>query len=353
MPTRVPTFNILSIDGGGLRGIIPLRILQKVEELTGKKIQDCFDMVAGTSTGGLIACCLTLRRENRSQVPKYSLAEIADIYLKKGNIIFPVRSGLGKFFRQAGNLISPKFNTTGINSVLREYVSDQKIKDSLLPIMVSTYDLSGNRPVFFKTSEAVGDESANAAIYDICRATSAAPTFLPAYSFTYKGKLLTGIDGGIYVNNPAMAAIAEVSRYGDMGFYRKKDGTAVAFDDIRVLSLGTGSFTGTITQSEAVSWGELQWIRRITEVMMKGVNQSTDYESREMVEDPNDPDRYVRLSIDISDERYADGRCERSNAQLPGTGSCQPGNRQSGKPGLAEEIFNRCRCCNSSSLVQD
>src|SRR5437899_630071 len=111
----MPTFNILSIDGGGLRGIIPLRILQKVEELTGKKIQDCFDMVAGTSTGGLIACCLTLRHDQQPQLPKYSLADIADIYVQKGSTIFPNRSGIGKFFLGARNLVKPKFSPDGID----------------------------------------------------------------------------------------------------------------------------------------------------------------------------------------------------------------------------------------------
>jgi hypothetical protein len=246
-----------------------------------------------------------LRNEQQPKAPKYSLSEISNIYVQKGSVIFPLRSVIGKFLRQASNFINPEFSTRGIESVLREYVTDQKIKDSLLPIIVSTYDLSSNNPVFFKTSQATEDESTNAAIYDICRATSAAPTYLPAYSFNYKGSRLTGIDGGVYVNNPTMAAITEISRYGLKGFYRKKDGTSIAFDDIRVLSLGTGSFTGKITEVDAVSWGQLQWIRRITDVMKRGVNQITDYETREMLDVENRPNRYLRLSIDITNERYA------------------------------------------------
>lgn len=301
----MPTFNILSIDGGGLRGIIPLRILQKVEALTGKRIQDCFDMVAGTSTGGLIACCLTLRNDKQPHLPKYSLADICDIYVQKGSTIFPIRSSIGKFLLGAKNLFKPKYSPNGIDQVLREYISGQTIKDSLLPLLISTYDLSSNSPVFFKTSEADGDPSANALLHDVCRATSAAPTYLPAYSFTHKGARLTAIDGGVYVNNPTMAALAELSRYGDK-FYHKKDGTGVAFDDIRVLSLGTGSFAGTITETEAVSWGELQWISRITDIMMRGVNQSTDYESFEMLDNSKYPNRYLRLSVNITDSRYSD-----------------------------------------------
>jgi patatin-like phospholipase/acyl hydrolase len=298
----MPTFNILSIDGGGLRGIIPLHILQQVEALTGKRIQDSFDMIAGTSTGGLIAGCLTLRDEQDPAKPKFTIQQIADIYTSKGNIIFPIKSGIGKLLLKITNLFSPAYSAAGIDKVLREYISDQKIKDALRPILVATYDLSSNQPVFFKSSEAAGDESANARVYDLCRATSAAPTYLPAYSFTYKNKQLTGIDGGVYVNNPAMAALAEITRWGSAGYYKKRDGTTVDNSDVRILSLGTGNYECPITQKEAVSWGQLQWINHITDIMMKGVNKTTNYEVNQMT----DEGKYLRLNIAIMEEKYSD-----------------------------------------------
>jgi len=294
------TYNILSIDGGGLRGIVPVRILQKIESITKRRVQDTFDMMAGTSTGGLLVSCMTLHdAENQ---PKYTLDEIADIYINQGDIIFPIRSGINKLFHKVSNLFSPAYSGSGLEKVLKEYVTDERIKEALLPILVSTYDLNGNRPVFFKSAEANENPEANAKIYDICRVTSAAPTYLPAYTFNYKGKTLTGIDGGVYVNNPTMAAIAEISKYGNKGYYKKKDGTDVKYSDIRVLSLGTGTYSGTITEKEAVDWGELQWVTQITDIMMRGVNQTTDYESGEMLDDGN----YLRLSINIPDEKYAD-----------------------------------------------
>ncbi len=296
------TFNILTLDGGGLRGIVPMRILQKVEQLTGKKIHDIFDMISGTSTGGLIASCLTLRDPLNANLPLYNLERIAEIYVNKGNVIFPIKSGVSKFFHKVMNLAKPAFSADGLDSVLKEYVKDQRINDSLRPILVSAYDLVGNRPVFFKSSEAIGDASANAKIYDICRATSAAPTYLPAYSFSYKNKQLTGIDGGVYVNNPTMASIAEISRYGHSGFYKKKDGTPVNFSDVRILSLGTGMYSGVITAKEAVHWGQLQWITKITDMMMRGVNLTTDYESSEILEAGN----YLRLTLAIEDCEYSD-----------------------------------------------
>ncbi len=296
------TFNILVIDGGGIRGIVPVRILEKIEALTGKKIQDSFDMFVGTSTGGLIACCLSLRDEKNAANPKFNLQDIANIYSTKSKTIFPVKSGIAKLIHNITDLFSPAFSPDGIDTVLREYVDEQTIKDALRPVMISTYDLTTNSPIFFKSSEAYRDETANAKIYDVCRTTTAAPTYLPAYSFEFKGKMLTGIDGGVYVNNASMAAIAEVSKYGDDGFYKKRDGTDVAYNDIRVLSLGTGSYNGTITETEAASWGKLQWIEQIPEIMMRGVNQTTDFEANEMLK----PGYYLRLNIVIEDEKHAD-----------------------------------------------
>jgi patatin-like phospholipase/acyl hydrolase len=297
----MPTFNILCIDGGGLRGIVPIHILKKVEELSGKKIQDSFDMFAGTSTGGLITSCMALRDEQDPARPKFTIQQIEDIYTTKGSTIFPVRNALGRFFQKIKNLCSPAYGAAGIEKVLNEYIADQRIKDALRPLLVSTYDLNSNQPVFFKSSEAAGDETANARIYDICRATSAAPTYLPAYSFTYKNKRLTGIDGGVYVNNPTMAAIAEISRWGNAGFYKKRDRTPVEFGEVRILSLGTGNYEYPITEKEAVSWGQLQWINQITDIMMKGVNKTTNYEANQMT----DEGKYLRLNIAITNEKYS------------------------------------------------
>ncbi len=299
-------FNILAIDGGGIRGIVPIRILQKIEELSGKKIHELFDMMAGTSTGGLIVSCITLKDHPDSTTPKYTLEDLAKIYTTDGSTIFPIRTGLGKIIRNVETLFEPEFSPGGLDKILGEYIQGQRIKDAYRPLLVSTYDLYNNAPVFFKSSEAASDETANALIHDVCRATSAAPTYFPAYTFNYKGQRLTGIDGGVYVNNPTMAAIAEIRRYGNAGYYKKKDGSPVEMKDISVLSLGTGSYNGKISQKEAVSWGQLEWIQHITDIMMKGVSQTTDYESREIMFKKDEDRPYLRLNINILDEKYSD-----------------------------------------------
>ncbi len=299
-------FKILSIDGGGLRGIIPVRILQKLEQLTGKKVHEMFDMISGTSTGGLIASFLTLRDKENPEKPMYGLDTLEKIYSQQGSVIFPLPGNkVSEWLRDLKSFFRPKFSDEGINKVLRQYLgnytSPPRLADSLLPILVSTYNLKINEPVFFKTSEANGDASANALIFDICRATSAAPTYLPAYSFTYKNQLATCIDGGVYVNNPSMASIAELKKYGKKGFYKKRDGSLVEnLSEVTVLSLGTGSYTGDITEQQAEHWGALAWVTHIIDIMMKGVNQSIDYESHEMLNQAN----YLRVNVTIPDPKY-------------------------------------------------
>lgn len=305
-------FRILSIDGGGLRGIIPLRILQEVEKHSGKRVHELFDMIAGTSTGGLIASCLTLRSKKDPSKPRFTTDDLIDMYTGKADTIFPVKSGVGKFFATATTLWNPAFNGKGLDKVLKQYIAEERIKDSLLPLLIASYDLQSNKPLFFKTSEASENEEANARIYDVCRATSAAPTFLPAYSFKHKKQPIIAIDGGVYINSPGMAAVAEILRYAEMPFYNRPGLTE---KDIVVLSIGTGSYTGSITEKEAVGWGQLQWVTRITDIMMKGVSQSTDYEMQQVLKDGN----YLRLNMEIKEEKYSnmtDARAETRNYLL-------------------------------------
>src|ERR1044072_1561700 len=200
-------FRILSIDGGGLRGVVPLTILKKVEELTGQPIWKSFDLIAGTSTGGLIASALTIPRSPEEKEAKYSLDDILNVYLNRGQEIFPPRkTKIGKLFETADDLVNPKFSDKGIARVFTDVCGNARLNDSLTEIMVCTSDLTNNVPLFFKTRSSRRNPAQNILVYEACRATSAGPTYLPAFELTYpngneKPNRLC-IDGGVYVNNP-------------------------------------------------------------------------------------------------------------------------------------------------------
>ena len=295
-------FRILSIDGGGLRGIIPVLILQELEKRTGKRLYEMFDMVAGTSTGGLIAAGAFVGQNGK---PVYTLDQIADVYIKRGKEIFPDKGPLGDIFTDIKALKEPRFSPDGLSNVLKDLVKDYRLSDCLIPVLAPSYDLETNQPCIFKSRNIVED---NALLYTLCRATSAAPTYLPAFECIYKGVHRTCIDGGVYMNNPSVAAIVEISKYKNDPYYKAAlpnfpGGVEnVQFEDICVLSLGTGHYTDNIVKKKVENWGMLGWAPAIADVMMQGVNQASCYECDELLE----PGSNLRLSVEIDNSKYAD-----------------------------------------------
>ena len=287
-------FVILSIDGGGLRGIIPVKILQEIQKRTGISAVTMFDLVAGTSTGGLIACALTASKDGVN--PAFTLTDIENIYTQKGKIIFPSKSFISEEISKLTSLTKPKFNATGLSSVLTDLLGDLRISSCLKPIFVPTYDLMSNQAVLFKRRQVITGDAEDAKLYDVCRATSAAPTYLPAYEFNYMDKALVCIDGGIYMNNPSVGAFVEVSKYHE--HYNVNP----TLDNIFILSLGTGHYSENLGKKRVEQWGELNWATQISDVMMQGVNQTTCYETEELLNDGN----YLRLDIEIDDEAHDD-----------------------------------------------
>ena len=299
-------FRILSIDGGGLRGVVPLTILKKIEDLTGQPIWKSFHLIAGTSTGGLIASALTIPKAPDVKEAKYSLDSILDVYLNRGQEIFPPRkTKLGKLLEAADDTVNPKFSDKGIAKVFSDVCGDSRLNDCLTDIMVCTYDLTNNLPLFFKTRSSRKTPDQNIKIYDACRATSAGPTYLPAYELDYpnadENPHRLCIDGGVYVNNPSMAALSEFSRnHFDYGFGKEEED--IKYEDVFVLSIGTGTYAGQISAKDAKYKGELFWANNISDVMMRGVNKTTDYEMTEMMTEGN----YVRLTINIASEEFSE-----------------------------------------------
>ena len=290
-------FRILSLDGGGLRGIIPVLILKEIERRSGEKIFNLFDLISGTSTGGLIACGITV--SDNGQTPKYTVQQIEEIYTNRGKDIFPKRNAIGNFFNSLTALKKPRFSDDGIEKVLKEYFGSKRLTDCLKPILITTFDLYNNEALFFKSRHAVVEAQRNALLKDICRATSAAPTYLPAYKFTFDNKTRVCVDGGVYINNPSVASLVEITKYHKEPIYGFDD---ITLDDIQVLSLGTGHYSNDIARKKVEGWGLLDWATNITDVMMQAVNQTTNYQGEELTAKGN----FLRINLDITDPKYSD-----------------------------------------------
>lgn len=270
MPLSKP-IRVLCVDGGGIRGVIPCKVLEFIEAYTGKRIYELFDLVAGTSTGALLACGLTM------PAPK-TAAQMRDIYLKQGNRIFS-RSWSESIWK-LGGLTGPKYGAEGIDAVLREEFGDVRLTECLIPTMATAYEVQVRKPVFF-TSWANGYNL----IRDVCRASSAGPTFFPPASFG-EVPLPPGlyIDGGTVCNNPAIVALTEASK-----FY------GVERSQILMLSLGTGADEQALGP-EVMKWGQLTWVRPLISILMDGVSTLNAHIMSEVLPKEN----YLRLQAVVS-----------------------------------------------------
>ena len=208
---------ILAIDGGGVKGIYPAAFLSYLEEsLAGEKISDYFDLIVGTSTGGIIALCLGLGM---------SAKEVVELYEELGPVVFPPSNGIVKFFR---NIVKSKWDEQPLNDVLEKYFKDKILGDSTTRLVIPSYSHTRKSVQVFKTAhhERFKNDWKNSAV-EVARATSAAPTYLPAYH-TSQGLPL--VDGGLWANNPIEVAVIEGIKILEWNP-----------DDIFVLSLGCSS----------------------------------------------------------------------------------------------------------------
>lgn len=281
-------FRILSLDGGGLRGLTQLLILRRIEELTGKRIYELFDLIVGTSTGGILACGLTAAKNGK---PVLTIDKLIDLYYKDGWKIFPRQDSLfKKAWRKVKIFTGSKWDRSGLEGQLKEYFGDIRLSETIKPIIVTSYDVENNEIIMFK-SRRCGEWNYDLKLTDVSLATSAAPSYFEPYQLNWLGVDRVLIDGGVYINNPSMAAVAEVLRYK----YGIED---IKIEDIELLSLGTGIFSEKIKE-ESAGWGIVKWAKNITRVMMQSTSKSTEYECEQMPFH-----KYLRLQFTIEEKEY-------------------------------------------------
>lgn len=301
------TFNVLSIDGGGIRGIIPARILQHIEEQTGEPICELFDLIAGTSTGGLLALGLSVEGDNGN--PAHRAEDLVQIYESRGHEIFDLptledalsairenlRPGMGKWISKAQeafslgrNLFDEKYSHEGLTKVLRCYFGEASLGSARTKTMVTCYDIHNRRPVFLKSWR---QKYANVRMVDAARSTSAAPTFFEPHQFCIGSDRRALIDGGVYINSPVVSAYAEavklITECEDLKDYK--------VSDIFVLSLGTGALTRAIEYEEAKDWGIARWALPLLSCIFNGVSKAADYQMNQIL----GPCRYIRLQCSL------------------------------------------------------
>jgi patatin-like phospholipase/acyl hydrolase len=292
--TKNPFTRILSIDGGGIRGIIPGQILVTLEEKLKKatanensRIADHFDLFAGTSTGGILSCAHLCPDPNNPKRPKFNAQEVVALYLGRGDEIFNIP--LKHRIRTAGGTLDEKYPVEELEKALNDYFGNTKLSQLLKPCLISSYDIKRRQAHFFTQHDAVNNEGWDYYVKDLARATSSAPTYFECS----KIKSVTNIsypliDGGVFVNNPALCAYAEV--------YNKYKVTA---KDMVILSLGTGFEKKAYNYSQAKDWGLIGWVKPLINIMMSGASEVTDYQLRQIFSAVGAPQQYLRINMEF------------------------------------------------------
>ncbi|GMP23778.1 hypothetical protein CsSME_00001254 [Camellia sinensis var. sinensis] len=263
---------VLSIDGGGIRGIIPSIILNfleaQLQKLDGEdaRIADYFDVIAGTSTGGLVTAMLTAPNEKNR--PLFAAKDIKAFYLDHCPKIFPQkRRPFANATKVIRALSGPMYDGKYLHCLVKEMLGNTRLNQTLTNVVVPTFDIKRLQPTIFSTYEVKKNPSLNALLSDICIATSAAPTYLPPHGFetkdsSGKARQFNLVDGGVVANNPTLVAIGEVAKEINRersDFFPIKSTNHGKF---LVLSLGTGSAKKDekYNAKEAAKWGVLGWL---------------------------------------------------------------------------------------------
>lgn len=266
-------FQILSLDGGGIKGLFSAGVLAHIEEDLGIKIVDYFDLILGTSTGGIIALGLGLGMSPR---------EIVHFYVEKGRAIFPedTASGLRHYWRT-------KFDATPLEAALKQCFGDTLLGASKKRIVVPTYNIGEDDVYLFKTCHHTRlTRDYKVPMWKVALATTAAPTYFPAFQGLAHLRL---IDGGVWANNPSLVGIAEAVSMLDQ-----------SLEKIKVMSLGT---TDEVKRrnNNLDHGGFWQWKKAAVDVVLRGQSRGAYTQAQHLL----GKDRVIRLDPKVPDGLFA------------------------------------------------
>jgi uncharacterized protein len=250
---------VLAIDGGGIRGLIPARVLAELERRCGRRTGELFDLVAGTSTGAIIACGLT-------RPDPLPAERIARIYLEEGPEIF--HRSLLKRITSADGYLDERYDSEGLVSSLRTHLGSARLADAGPPVLLTVYDLERRRAMLLGARD-------DLSMVDAAHASSAAPSYFEPVRVGD----LTLVDGGVFATNPAMCAYAQLD--GDLDL---------------LVSLGTGEHTRRLPYDEVKDWGRLEWARPVLDVVFDGTSDAVDIQLESLL-----GASYVRLQTPLDE----------------------------------------------------
>ncbi len=281
------TFKILAIDGGGIKGLYSSKILEHFEERYDCLISEYFDLICGTSTGGLIALAISVGIPSK---------EISKIYSENGKYIFPSQKWRLKTLKQIfGGIYSNK----GLIKVLDDLFKDKTIKDCNNLICIPSFNITESKPIVFKNDHSEGlNMHDNLLLKDVALATSAAPTYLPVWQINSMNSNQY-IDGGIWANNPSLVGYLEALKY----FVGK------GYDSIELLSISNLNIPNGVPIGAKRRKGFYSWKSDLFNTSLIGQSYFNDFFMQTIQNHSNVPTKYFRIgqpSISKNHLKYID-----------------------------------------------
>jgi patatin-like phospholipase/acyl hydrolase len=246
-------------------------VLTELERRAGRRVFEMFDLIAGTSTGGILACALCAP----DPLPA---SELVALYEDEGPNIFD--RSLFQRIKSADGVLDEKYDDAALDSALERFLEHKRLSETRPDLIVPAYDTALPGPYFFKTTKArATPETDDFPLSVVARATSAAPTYFEPVELDERAL----VDGGVFAVNPAMSAFAEVLKEVDAR-------------EVVLLSLGTGQHTRKRSFDEIKDWGVAKWARPILEVVFDGVSDAVDYQLDHVL----GGERYWRLQTELT-----------------------------------------------------
>lgn len=273
------SFRILCISGGGYLGLYAAALLAKWEEQLGVPLASRFDLIAGTSIGGVLALAIA------AEIP---VSEVKTTFESQGETIFPNRGGTNRLLQRLKvlrSLFRPRYSSEPLRRVLRGVYEDRTMGDLARRVIVPAVNLNSGKPQLFKTPHHIDfhlDQSLS--VVDVAMATSAAPTYFPA------AKVGEGLfaDGGLFANTPDLLALHEANYFLE-----------VANKDIEMISVGTTSHVVGLSGAHTGNFGVVDWLtdERLISALMSSQERSAEFIAQHRL-----GDRYLRINAMQSED---------------------------------------------------
>lgn len=336
-------FKILSIDGGGIKGLYSASVLARIEEKAGIKAGDCFDMICGTSTGGLIALGLAVGKSSQ---------ELVDLYVNQGNGIFPtlenpqlrwVQRKVVQFATQT--FFWGKFSNKKLKNILETTFGQTTLGELQNLVLIPSFNLTSGMPRIFKYPHKEGDfyMDKDIKLVDAALATSAAPTYFPIHSIDDT----LYIDGGVWANNPSLCGLLEAIKYF-VG--PDKEYSHVEMLSIASITQANGWPSGVRKRRSFVGWRE-----KLIQTSMDGQAYFTHFFLSTAINRLDSSSKYVRIeSPKLSSEQIEVLAMDRADKKVLGTLKSlgnHDGYTATNKPEIMH-FFNTSKTYNTNSYVK-